>query len=313
MLILDSTTKTLEIILSGAITTNQLPWVVGYQEFTNSSFSSSSGSGGSGTSNSGSAVTVVSAPASGKTRQIKFLSVRNSDTVNTILTVRLNNNGTLRNYWKGTLDKGDSLIYVDGHGFYVLELAGRIKEGTIVIDLTTDVTGILPVPNGGTGKATLPIHCVIIGNDAGVVSLTATGTAGQPLMSGGSGADPNYTARLVPTAGANFGNKDVYFTQNDNGNSGTSKTIDWTGSPKQLLTRTGNCTLTFTAPGGPTNLILKLVHEASGTAYTITWPAAVKWPGAVAPTLTNTTGAVDMVSFYYDGTNYYGQSAAAFA
>ena len=103
-----------------------------------------------------------------------------------------------------------------------------------------------------------------------------------------------------------FGANTAYFTETDNGNSGTTKTIDWTLSNKQKITTTGSCTLTFTAPGGPCNLVLRIVHEASATAYTYTYPATVKWPGGSANKLvtTNTSGAVDIVSFYYDGTNY---------
>jgi len=91
----------------------------------------------------------------------------------------------------------------------------------------------------------------------------------------------------------------------DNGNSGASKTIDWRVSTKQKITTTASCTLTFTAPPFPTSLILKIIHEASATAYTYTWPGTVKWPSGTAPTLTNTSGAVDIIALFFDGTNYY--------
>jgi hypothetical protein len=92
---------------------------------------------------------------------------------------------------------------------------------------------------------------------------------------------------------------------NGNGNSGASHTIDWTAGNVQSITTTASCTLTFTAPTGPCHLTLKITHEASATAYTYTWPAAVKWPSGTAISCTNSSGAVDMVSIYYDGTNYY--------
>jgi hypothetical protein len=37
--------------------------------------------------------------------------------------------------------------------------------------------------------------------------------------------------------------------------------------------------------------------DATATARTIAWPASVKWPGGVAPILTQTTSAVDVFSF----------------
>lgn len=139
-------------------------------------------------------------------------------------------------------------------------------------------------------------------------SFTASGgdtDIGINLTAKGAGA-------LTSTTKHKF-SKNAYFAETDNGNSGTSKTIDWTASNKQKITTTGSCTLTFTAPSGPCNLLLKIVHEASASSYTYTWPATVKWPGATALTTTNTSGAVDIVSFYYDGTNYYAQGAANFS
>lgn len=109
-------------------------------------------------------------------------------------------------------------------------------------------------------------------------------------------------------------NKSAYFdAEFDNGNSGTADTIDWTVGNKQKSTRTGSVEYTFTAPAGPCNLVLRLVHENSASVYTVTWPATVKWVGGVAPTLTDTANAIDVVCFYYDGTNYYGQAAANFS
>jgi len=42
-------------------------------------------------------------------------------------------------------------------------------------------------------------------------------------------------------------------------------------------------------------------------SYTITWPASVKWPSGTAPTLTTTSGKVDVFEFFTvdGGTTYY--------
>jgi len=98
----------------------------------------------------------------------------------------------------------------------------------------------------------------------------------------------------------------------DNGNSGAADTIDWTKGNKQLSTLTGVCTFTFTPPGGKCNLILRLVQDATGSR-TVTWPAAVKWSAGAAPTLSTTANAVDIIAFYYNGTNYYGQASLNFS
>jgi len=103
----------------------------------------------------------------------------------------------------------------------------------------------------------------------------------------------------------------TFYSEVDNGNSGSSKTIDWTAGNKQKITLTDNCAFTFTNPAGPCNVILKVIQDSTGSR-TVSWPASVKWAGGTAPTLTTTANAVDIVSFYYDGTNYYGTSSLNF-
>lgn len=104
----------------------------------------------------------------------------------------------------------------------------------------------------------------------------------------------------------------TFYQEYNTGNSGTAKTINWGNSNKMRSTLTGNCTFTFTAPDGPCNLMLKLDQDATGSR-TVTWPASVKWQGGVAPTLTATASAIDIVTFYYDGTNYYGMIGLDFS
>lgn len=108
--------------------------------------------------------------------------------------------------------------------------------------------------------------------------------------------------------------KQVYFIKEiDNGKSGTSLNINWTSGNKQKITTTGNCTLTFVDPTGPCNLILRIVHEASSSMYAYTYPSTVKWNGGTKPVTTNTSGSVDIITFYFDGTNYWGAGLLNFS
>lgn len=91
----------------------------------------------------------------------------------------------------------------------------------------------------------------------------------------------------------------------DNGNSGAAKTITWASAQRQKLTLTANCTLTFSAPPGVGNLQLKVLQDANG-GWNVTWPASVYWSKGLAPQLTVLGNARDLVTFYYDGTNYFG-------
>jgi hypothetical protein len=54
------------------------------------------------------------------------------------------------------------------------------------ISLTADVTGTLPVANGGTGSTSLTANYVLLGNGTGAPQLVAPGTSGNILKSNGT-------------------------------------------------------------------------------------------------------------------------------
>ncbi len=60
------------------------------------------------------------------------------------------------------------------------------------IDLTTKVTGVTPVANGGSGAATLAAHGVVIGNGSSAVAVSGAGTSGECLTSNGASSDPTF-------------------------------------------------------------------------------------------------------------------------
>lgn len=126
MFVLDNTTRTLELILDGAVANNQLPYVTSYID----QFGGSEGSPGSknGTSNSGTAVTIVAAPGREDVRRIiKFISVFNADTANRTVNIRLNDNSTTRIIASFVLATLEHLYYQDSVGFYAITTAGAIK------------------------------------------------------------------------------------------------------------------------------------------------------------------------------------------
>ena len=60
----------------------------------------------------------------------------------------------------------------------------QIKDQSV--SLTADVTGILPVANGGTGSNTLALNNVLLGNGTGALQAVAPGAAANVLRSTGS-------------------------------------------------------------------------------------------------------------------------------
>ena len=108
----------------------------------------------------------------------------------------------------------------------------------------------------------------------------------------------------------------VYFaaeTANTIGD-GATGAIDWNVSQKQKVTITGTgITCNFTNPPGACNLLLKVV-QGDGSDVIATWDSDIKWPGNdTVPTLSTGSGDIDIISFYFDGTNYFGVASLDFA
>jgi hypothetical protein len=58
--------------------------------------------------------------------------------------------------------------------------------GNALVNLTSGVTGTLPVANGGTGSATLTANNVLLGNGTSALQAVAPGTVGNVLTSDGT-------------------------------------------------------------------------------------------------------------------------------
>lgn len=136
MIILDSTTESLEILLAGAVTTNQLPFTASYADHNATAPSFTPGSS-DGQTNSTTAVTLVGNPGAGVQRQVKRLNVYNADTAQVTVTIRLNNGGTLRTIIVVTLLPGDRIEYEDSTGFRVFDSTGALRSGSTLATVTS--------------------------------------------------------------------------------------------------------------------------------------------------------------------------------
>ena len=159
--------------------------------------------------------------------------------------------------------------------------------------------------------------------------------SGESGISGGSFTnEPNY---LVKTTGVSTLQSVDFLSVSTSGTSGTSGiftiagesriqgvketytavtpasgvvTVDLKTTTVALLTLNDSVT-SFTInnlTAGKVNSFT-IVTIPNGSVYTITWTfggVGVKWPGAIAPTLTTTNTKYDVFSFIYDGTNWYG-------
>ncbi len=94
--------------------------------------------------------------------------------------------------------------------------------------------------------------------------------------------------------------------------SSNAATINLRDGDNFTHTLSENVTYTFSNPaasGKVSAFTLKVIQDSS--ARTITWPGSVDWAAATAPTLTATSGGVDVFVFvtYDGGTTYYGFTA----
>ena len=86
-----TSTQTLEILLGGAVATNQSPVTVDYVEFTSTTTVPALSPT---TTNSTTVVTILSAPAASTQRKVNNITIYNADTTTIVVTVQFNVSGT---------------------------------------------------------------------------------------------------------------------------------------------------------------------------------------------------------------------------
>jgi hypothetical protein len=60
------------------------------------------------------------------------------------------------------------------------------------------------------------------------------------------------------------------------------------------------------------NIGTYILEIIQGGSYTVTFPAAWKWSGGAAPTITNGADKVDIITIVYDGTYYFASAVQNF-
>lgn len=95
----------------------------------------------------------------------------------------------------------------------------------------------------------------------------------------------------------------------DNGNSGSSKTIDWSNGISQSITLNANTTLDFLNPASGKVYYLHLNSDYSASRN-VSFPASVLFQNGSVTYLGN--GFNTILSLYYDGTNYIAHKISTF-
>ncbi len=179
-MILDATTKKLQIVLAAAITTNQLVVVANWVDMTTTV--TTPGNTNS-TTNSTTDVDIVAAPAASTQRVIQSLSVYNKDTVNATVTIKIDVSGTDSEIVKVVLQSAQSLVYTIGNGWQVVTAAlqGSSKASFHANKNGTDQTGL--AANTET-KVTFTTEVFDIGSYYDAANSKWTPPAGKVLIGG---------------------------------------------------------------------------------------------------------------------------------
>lgn len=193
----------------------------------------------------------------------------------------------------------------------IVGTAGTNPEATTTTSTLTFTSSDSTVTvTGNSGTDTLDVKAIVpvtsasnVGTGTGQVykTLTSKDIKLKTIAAGQSISVTNNTDDITLDQAANY----------SAGNSSTALTVNWNNGAAQHVTLTGNCTFTFSNPRAGSAYVLRLLQDATGSRL-VTWPAAVKWTGAIAPTLSTTAAAIDLINFYYDGTSYLGTSAIGF-
>jgi hypothetical protein len=169
----------------------------------------------------------------------------------------------------------------------------KINTDLDTIDALFDAGPVLKVAKGGSGAATLT--GILKGN--GTSAFTAV-TAPSGTIVGTTDTQTLSAKTLTNPTVTNYVETPYSATPT------STITLDLANGTVQIITLGGNVTVTMPTATSGKSFVMMLKQDATGSR-TVTW-STVKWAGGTAPTITSTASRLDLLSFFADGTNWYG-------
>lgn len=173
---LSATTHKIQVVLAGAVTTNQLQCVASYQDITSAGMTLPQASNQALTNNT-TAVDLISAPSASTNRQVVHISIYNADTVSATVTVQKDVSGTDYILGRYTLPSLGVLTWSREAGYQLFNI--EASPSTSFQSFTSSGTWTKP-----EGLKRVLIACVGGGGGAG---SGRQGAAGENRFGGGGG------------------------------------------------------------------------------------------------------------------------------
>jgi len=190
----------------------------------------------------------------------------------------------------------------------VQTIAGaKTFSGNTTIAGTLNVTGVTTLTAAPVLSSTTASQALFTDASKNVVSKAVTGTGDVVLKD-----SPSFSGMVtIPTATVSgaITAKNYVTTVPAATTAAATTSIDFsTGNIFKLSLGTNITTLSISNAVAGTYL-LEIIQ---GGTYTIAFPAAWKWSGGSAPTITATSGKTDIITIVYDGTTYFASAVQNF-
>ena len=204
-------------------------------------------------------------------------------------------------------------IYLDPSVTYrciVTDTDDNLLDDTDPVHSPFDATAVSVVDAGGYFAGS-DVETILqdIGANYAVLADDET-IAGNWLVSGSVNFQDNPLIRPMV--------RDFAVLTQDVSSSGGAATINIENGNSIEITLTENVVFTISNPTATDDLcqiIVKIIQDDAGGAYTVTWPASVLWGGGSAPTMSTGNEAVDiyLLKSWDGGTTWYGDYVQAYA
>jgi len=196
------------------------------------------------------------------------------------------------------------------------QTALNLKANLISPSFTTPILGT--PQSGNLANCTFPtLNQNTSGTAAKATILETARTIGGVSFDGSANIGINIVADTTPELGGEMdaGAHTIGFTQQTISYNSATTTVDWKLGNKAVMTfGAGNITtFAFTNPTNPCNVLIKIIQDGTGSRTVTGWDADIKWAGGTAPTLSTALNSIDIISFYWDGTNYFGVASLDFS